>query len=185
MLASTLGDPDAVTTMLRPELLHVDDMLDPAFEYEPELPPSPAGPTHDRLLLERYSALWSASVAYRLDGEGRGWPALLTAANARLERAFPMHVEGAATVFADIVAGHAPRHRAFVQLATEPRGTSVGPVRGSRCALCGFPTYAFARPADIERVSTKVRKDFPAWHVDQPTCPQCVDLYDARLPASL
>lgn len=184
VLATTLVDADAAMAMLRPEMLHVSDMLDPAFEYEPELPPSPAGPTHDRLLLERYSALWAASVAYRLDREGRGSVALLRSARARLEAAFPMHADSLATAFVDIVAGRPPLHTAFVTLAIEPRRSSSAPARGSRCSLCGFPTYTFAGSADVERVSANVRLDFPTWSTDEATCPQCVDLYASRLPAS-
>jgi hypothetical protein len=184
IVPGVLIDAEAATAMLRPELLHIDDMLDPAFQYEPELPPSPAGPTHDRLRLERYGALWSASVAYRLDKEGRGSPALVAAAHARLERAFPMHAGAIATTFPDLLTAAPPRHGDFVAQATEPRGTPAGPVRGARCSLCGFPTYAFAKTADVVRVGATVRIDFPAWHAGEPTCPQCVDLYAARLPAS-
>ncbi|MFQ5652951.1 MAG: hypothetical protein ACE5IY_23735, partial [bacterium] len=39
---------------LRHELLHVVDMLDPEFGYDPCLPKSEIGPTYDRLLQERY-----------------------------------------------------------------------------------------------------------------------------------
>lgn len=184
ILPVTLVEVAAATALLRPELLHVCDMLDPDFEYEPELPPSPAGPTHDRLLLERYGALWAASVAYRLEREGQRSATRLQDARARLVGAFPMHADDLDVVFADLLAGRRLRHGELVRIATAPRGIDAGPVRGSRCSLCGFPTYAFADAVDVAGVGEKVRVDFPMWEANAATCPQCVDLYASRLPAS-
>ncbi|MBI3628618.1 MAG: hypothetical protein HY217_03365 [Candidatus Rokubacteria bacterium] len=69
--AATLGVPARWERLLRHELLHVADMLDPAFGYAPRLPSSPEGPAHDRRLAERYRVLWDAYVDGRLARAGR------------------------------------------------------------------------------------------------------------------
>jgi DNA-binding LacI/PurR family transcriptional regulator len=44
-------------------LLHIADMVDPAFGYQPAVPEVDGGPTYARLLQDRYRALWDVSVA--------------------------------------------------------------------------------------------------------------------------
>jgi hypothetical protein len=69
--AATLCVPERWERLLRHELLHVADMLDPTFDYAPRLPPSPVGPAHDRRLAERYRVLWDAFVDGRLARAGQ------------------------------------------------------------------------------------------------------------------
>ncbi|MGH7599202.1 MAG: hypothetical protein ACREOI_22830, partial [bacterium] len=56
---------------LRHEFLHLVDMLDPHFGYEPNFPTSEAGPAYDHLLQSRYSVLWDIIIDGRL--VQRGW----------------------------------------------------------------------------------------------------------------
>ena len=67
----SLLDPEASLAFLRHELFHIADMLDPSFGYQPSLPPSEVGPTHDRLIIERYRALWDTAIDARM--MRRGW----------------------------------------------------------------------------------------------------------------
>ncbi len=97
--AATLCVPERWERLLRHELLHVADMLDPTFDYAPRLPSSPEGPAHDRRLAERYRVLWDAYVDGRL--ARAGW-APAQAREARLEefaRAFPELGDRAAAAF--------------------------------------------------------------------------------------
>jgi len=50
LLASHVAQPDGLIDLLRAELLHVADMVDPDFGYEPELPPLQGGPSYEQLL---------------------------------------------------------------------------------------------------------------------------------------
>jgi len=59
-------DQSALLDLLRRELVHVTDMLDPSFGYERDLPPAEAGPSHDALLRARYRVLWNVTVDGRL-----------------------------------------------------------------------------------------------------------------------
>jgi hypothetical protein len=75
-----LAAPARALAFLRHELLHVADMLDPRFGYEPRLPPTGGGRLLDDRRAERYRVLWSVCVDGRLAAEGRA------SADARRER---------------------------------------------------------------------------------------------------
>jgi hypothetical protein len=63
--AETVADGAKLWPLLRRELLHVADMLDPAFGYEPALPAEvPRG--RERALRANYRVLWNAYVDGRL-----------------------------------------------------------------------------------------------------------------------
>jgi hypothetical protein len=169
---------EAVLTFLRRELQHVADMLDPAFGYEPSLPADGGGPTHDRLLMDRYRALWSAYIDGRLVRAGR------IPGSARNERwnefaeTFGMLGSGRETEFARFFDAPAPcSHADLVAFARAP-GIGGSPA-GSRCALCHCPTYQFETDISSELVEA-IRADFPDWDASSSICRQCADLYRAR-----
>jgi hypothetical protein len=77
-------------------------------------------------------------------------------------------------------------HPEFVAFAQDPRSAfgrvAVGPQPGSRCALCGFPTYTFApQPERLDPLTlAEIVSDFPQWHPTDGLCTQCADLYRAK-----
>jgi hypothetical protein len=181
---AALADGAAALAMLRPELLHVADMLDPSFGYRPHLPSSEAGPTHDRMLLDRYAALWSATVYGRLTLEGRARPGERGRVLARLVEKFPRLAPDAEAHFAAFLDGGRPAHEELVAFVLAPPSTPVlgVPEPGSRCALCGCPTYGFVAAEEADSIGGAIRADFPLWTRQDPLCPQCRDLYAAREP---
>lgn len=116
---ATLSDAEQALRLLRHELLHVADMLAPAFGYAPRLPPSPEGPLRDRRVAERYRALWDAYVDGRLARTGRA------PAEARAERlmdfagAFP-ELENPAAAFARFFDGADLTHADLAAFAQGP-----------------------------------------------------------------
>lgn len=182
----SLLEPVGLAQLLEREFLVLGDMLDPGFEYEPRLPPSEAGPTYDRLMLDRYGALWGASVEGRL-ARATGDPGggLRRAALSRYVRSFPMFADNPEATFARFFEGPRATHPDFVAFAQNPRRASgagkSGHVEGERCPVCCFPTYALTPGGSLpRRVADRVQKDFPFWSVSDGLCPQCSDLYQAR-----
>jgi hypothetical protein len=176
--------PDALLALLRAELLHVADMLDRAFGYEPALPEVDSGPTAARLLRDRYRALWNASVAGRLAGRGVADDALVARAQRDFATAFPMLDAAAPAAFARFFTDGAPTHAELVAFAVAPRGAGVVErlMPGGRCPLCRFPTHAPEPtpenlPADL---LADITARFPAWRPAHGICRQCADLYRAR-----
>jgi hypothetical protein len=175
--------PTALTRLLRPELQHVADMLDPRFGYEPRLPVARGGPGHERLLRDRYRAVWDAAVAGRL--ARRGW--LPEGERARCEaafaRAFPALGAGAPRVFARFFDEPAPTHAAILAFVAAP-GAHAAPGRSAPapCPLCGFLTAdPEPDPAALGRETlAEIAHDFPHWRPADGCCRQCADLYRAR-----
>lgn len=65
---------DGLLDLLRHELVHIVDMLDPAFEYTPVFSCDEDAAIPESAILERYRALWDASVDGRLAREGLASP---------------------------------------------------------------------------------------------------------------
>jgi hypothetical protein len=179
VLASVLADPQAALAMLRPELLHVADMLDPEFGYRPELPPAQSGPTQDRMLLDRYSALWTASVVGRLVSEGLVGAHARQRSAAQLAAVFPMHAERVEETFGFLLDGARPAHDDLVTIALDPRSLaecSGGNGHPHRCSLCGCPTSRFEPAVRLSGIVDAIRAHVPTWNPADPVCPQCADL---------
>jgi hypothetical protein len=182
----SLLDPDTLLGFLRHELFHIADMLNPDFAYEPTLPQSEGGPVYDRLLRDRYRALWDATIDGRL--LRRGWVSSSVRERCLRDfaRAFPMlgarAVEAFAKAFARFFDIDQHTHAELVAFAGNPGGVSGPLSHGGRCPLCRFPTYAFEPHAEQlpTAVIARITRDFPAWLPSQGLCPQCADLYRAQ-----
>jgi hypothetical protein len=183
----SLHDPLALLTFLRHELLHITDMLDPHFGYEPVLPVAEAGPPHDRLVRDRYRVLWDATIDGRM--VRRGW----APESIRIQRlkdfghTFPMFEEETAQVFARFFDQERHKHAELVAFAQDPRAavrvSRETPHPGGRCPLCAFPTYSFKpEPESLPaEVIAHITRDFPQWHPADGLCLQCADLYMTRI----
>jgi len=184
---STLAAAGQVLPLLRRELAHVGDMLDPAFAYEPRLPEQPLGPAHDRRLLERYSILWNASVDGRLVRLGRLEPRVRSERRTEFEIAFACLGPEGERCFERIFSGARPPHPELVGLASDPvagfglRAPSCHDT--GRCPLCGFPTVTLEPdPEDLpDEIRGAIAADFPDWRPERGICPQCAELYRSRV----
>jgi len=176
-------NPSALLTFLRHELLHIADMLDPNFGYEPALPPAEGGPTHDRLLRDRYRALWDATIDGRI--VRRGWaPESLRAERlSEFGRVFPMFGDESKNLFSRFFDREPHTHAELVAFVLDPKSFDdalKAPQPGGRCPLCGFPTYAFEPETLSPEVTAQIVQDFPRWLPSHGLCRQCADLYRAR-----
>jgi hypothetical protein len=119
-----LAAPAAALAMLRHELLHVADMLDHDFGYEPRLPHEdgrlPAG-----RLAERYRVLWDAYVDGRLVAGARAPAAVLAERLREFRAAFPELGDGAGAAFRRFFDARRRTHAELIAFATagrEPAG---------------------------------------------------------------
>lgn len=183
-----LVDAERAQEFLRHELLHVADMLDPRFEYQPSLPVAEVGPQRERLLQDRYRVLWDVYVDGRLSRLGWAPGGIRTTRLSEFSRTFPMLGEQAAQAFERFFGSSNLTHPELVAFAIDPErvvgSKKSGPHPGSRCALCGFPTFAF-EPADqlFGDLTRRISEAFPKWNPADGVCCQCADLYRSRLSA--
>ena len=189
---ATFLDEAASAYLLRHELTHIQDLLDPSFHHDPLSPLAQETPSEESLLRDRYRTLWDLSVDGRLERRGQLPPEMRERRGAEFRSLFPaLDEEGAAEVIETLWSGPRPSDpdlRRMVKGAPELCGrlgvSFRAPVSASRsslrrggmpCPLCRFTTFEWseATPALAEAV----RADYPAWAPSQGLCTQCANRY--------
>jgi hypothetical protein len=177
---TTLVDRDRLLPLLHHELLHIADMLDPEFGFEPWIGGREEGPTMENLLRERYRALWDVTIDGRLAAAGELPPNRKDLRRRDFLNAFPMLGEASESLFERFFDGPRPTHAELAAFAATP--VPVGGNRAvGRCSLCRMPSARLhSNPTRLEpQVQKAIRHDFPDWRPDRGLCLQCADLYAA------
>lgn len=182
----SLLKPETLLRLMRHELFHIADMLNPTFAYQPVLPKTEGGPTYDTLITNRYRALWDVTINGRM--ARRGWIAGSVRDEQLSEfiRAFPMLGERTEDAFNLFFNGLEHSHPELAAFALDPRaatGQAQGAsAPGTHCPLCRFPTYIFEpEPNRLgPDVLAAIHQDFPQWTPSLGLCEQCADLYRAN-----
>lgn len=188
----TLCDPVQCAYLLRHELTHILDILDPAFGYDTTRPLSEVSPSEESLFRDRYRTLWDLSIDGRLARKELLPQGLKDQRAGEFSSLFPnLGAEAAEQAVAalwndrrpssdelrEMVTGAASLC-AVLNIATEisDEGESrpvFGP--GSLCPLCQFPTHEWAETAD--ELTQAVKEEYPAWEPYQGICSQCANRY--------
>ncbi|MCG3128166.1 MAG: hypothetical protein CHACPFDD_03042 [Phycisphaerae bacterium] len=190
---ATLLDDAAFQYWARHEFQHVEDMLDPAFAYDPA--DRPDGPTAAarNLVRDRYALLWSLSVDARLASRMTLPAGVLPRRQREFAAAFGLSERRADELFASTWAAfrHSrPTHAALLSRAragasrdaneSNPQPPAAPPP-GAPCPLCAFPTFDWARPADLDAASAaQIQLDFPGWSPPDSLCGRCAELYRSQ-----
>ncbi|NIR71934.1 hypothetical protein GWO43_05880 [candidate division KSB1 bacterium] len=182
-----LAQSEPLLTFLRRELLHIVDMLDPEFGYQPTLPISEMGPTHQRFLQERYRVLWDIIVDGRL--LRRGWlPASIRDQHRkRFLNTFAGPPRDLETVFVFFFEQWPHTHQELVSFCCAPETwfVSANPVSTSKghCSLCNLPSFDLIGAKSIlpRTLLAQIQDDNPHWQAEHPICRHCADLYELRL----
>jgi hypothetical protein len=180
--ATSLLAPERLVERLSRDMLHVQDMLDPAFAYRREWPEE-FDPSLTRLMRERLGAAWGASVAGRLGGE-RDRGVLHAESRRRFLAAFQGLTPGSAeAAFKALFDGSRPTFPELQRLALHPAATCGEGPEVRACSLCRLPSPALrvVREARDGAQMRLIQRDFPAWDGDAGICPSCDGLYAARL----
>jgi hypothetical protein len=181
----SLLQPESAVTLLRRELYHIADMVDPAFAYQPTLPGADDAALYRTLITSRYRVLWNISISGRMIR--RGWlpGAARDQAFAEFCRVFPMLRDGWEKYFQLFFDADRPSHETLTAYAVDPReaaGLNAPGAATTHCPLCRFPTRGFEpQPAELAgHVLSAIAEDFPNWSPEDGLCVQCADLYRAR-----
>lgn len=189
---ATLLDAPAFSYFARHEFMHIDDMLDPSFDYNEAVRPRAVGRAAENLFRDRFAVLWGISCDARLESAGLMPEAVRSRRSDEFVRTFQ---------FADNTAARAafdklwetylrtrPAHPDLVERATrgiahENDATARTPssLHGSPCPICSFSTFDWADSDRVVTVAAAVSNDFPAWSSDLGLCGRCADLYLSRL----
>lgn len=173
--AETVSRPPRLLDFLRHELLHVADMLDARFGYEPRAL-GDEGSARLRLARDRYRAVWDAWVDGRLARLGRASSGVRAERLRDFARAFPTLGEATEPAFERFFGAERLRHADLAAFA-------IGAGAGRSCPLCGLPTPRL-EPAP-ERlpggVLAAIVHDFPVWAPADGLCGRCAEIYVSRV----
>lgn len=89
--AELLLEIEDLALVLRKELAHISDMVDPAFGYEPSLGETGEDIARENLIRDRYSLLWQVYVDARLQRQGKLSKNVLDVHRKMIRRAFASH----------------------------------------------------------------------------------------------
>ncbi|HLD77979.1 MAG TPA: hypothetical protein VJB16_03025, partial [archaeon] len=173
--ASRCLDHERLIAFLRHELMHVADMLDPDFAYDPHVPLGGSNEVEDDLIRERFRVLWDLWVHGRM--QRRGWPTLRddTARRQEFERAFSLLAPTRRTALVErLIRQGRWTQQELLALATDERLTKTLGQGGVRCPLCHFPTQDGVRDWSGARaaVAEAIRADYPSWSAGEGACGQ-------------
>jgi hypothetical protein len=117
--AESLLQPAAFQQVMRRELLHVADMLDPAFAYVPG--DLLGGTPRDNLLRDRYRILWDTYVEGRVRKQEAPPPDVLATLERHVARAFACEQsEGARRIIDYVFRAPALTHRLLLDWTRHP-----------------------------------------------------------------
>lgn len=173
-------DDRRLLAFLNHELLHLHDLIDPAFAYSPWLEGGTAAP--EKLVLERYRLLWDVTVDGRLTARQHETIANREQRWTEFCRAYSFWPEAErARIFQELWNASSPCHSDLLHLAGDPRGVAAaqGPCPGGRCPLCGFPTHDWAEATDLpaDRIAA-IQTEFPQWRSEHGICRRCFEIYE-------
>jgi hypothetical protein len=121
-------------TWARHELLHIDDMLDPAFGFDRAVRPAGDSVASRNLVRERYALLWAMSIDARLERHGTAAPEIRERRRQEYRRAFGPAGERAMGAFDELwqrFQTERPSHPQLLALASaatsEPRPSGREP----------------------------------------------------------
>jgi hypothetical protein len=180
----TLVDSDRLLAVLRHELSHIADMLNPAFGYDPAMPEAEGGPVHVNLILRRYRVLWDTSIDGRLVNLGRADASVRELRWGEFTSVFGMLGPSAEQFFDTWFTELSPTHNAMMKFATSPVAEGDDSRDSSKsgiCPLCHFPFVQTRQTGSpmTPKIMAAIAEDFPRWRADDGLCLQCLEVYSA------
>ncbi|MBI4659839.1 MAG: hypothetical protein HY735_13445 [Verrucomicrobia bacterium] len=177
------ADRQSLLAFLRHELMHVSDMVAPAFGYSREMGEAGQTASQLRVVRERYRLLWDITIDGRLTRSNRCTVAAFEERRSEFDRAYGfLDAAKRSAVFDSHWNAVQPRHRDLILLASDPRRLNASnlPVPGAPCPLCDFATFEWAELRALKsETANAIQKDFPGWTVEQGACFRCAEIYEA------
>jgi hypothetical protein len=202
------SDLDGLRRHLRHEWMHLDDMLNPEFDFTGRSPWGHLPPSEENVLRERYRAFWCASIDGRIEQSGREPEQPRHCRRAEFDKLFRKFPETwRDSVFGKLWDGPIVPHANLLSMADsreafqeyagaegEDAGdiTDVLPVSvGDACPLCRFPTHDWILPtvpnevgrgfvAGAAEVLARMHARFPNWSPAYGVCERCYERHETE-----
>jgi len=189
-----------IRRVIRHELMHVSDMMDKNFEYNVNEEFSKS-PMEERIMRDRYRLFWDISVDGRLTNKGLETTATREERKIEFDSFFSKIPEDTRDlIFSKMWEAEEPMtHNRMVELSKDTNKVlalaagsrsaeelveetkKLGPLPGTTCPLCGFPSFDWVEEAAEDEDIVKVLKeDFPDWKPQDGVCSRCAEYYKVR-----
>lgn len=180
---SQILNPPGLQRFLRHELLHISDMVDPDFQYDPRPLLGGVGQVEEELIRGRFRVLWDLYVTSRLIHRGKEPFLPLADLQVQFEKAFSNLDSGERSAILKKLIDQKRTQADLIALAQNDRFNKTLGEGGLRCPLCHFTSYGDKRTWNHAQspIINEIKKDFPRWNTTQGLCSQCFDLYSSRV----
>ncbi len=189
-----------IRRVIRHELMHVSDMMNKEFNYNVNEEFSPS-PMEERIMRDRYRLFWDISVDGRLVNKGLETTATRDERKREFDSFFSKIPEGSRElIFSKMWEAEEPMaHDRMVELSKDNNKVlalaagsrsaeelieetkKLGPLPGTTCTLCGFPSYDWVEEAAEDEDIVKILKeDFPDWEPQDGVCSRCAEYYKVK-----
>ena len=178
-----LLDRKLLTSFLRHELMHVSDMLDPVFQYQPDSKLGGINRIEDDLIRRRFQLLWNLYVSIRILKMGHVPFLAAEQLKTRLTASFPLMDQSAQEDKLDQVLGRENvTQEELLALARGERSHRLIGEGGHLCPLCGFTSFDRVDYAKLENrsVAQTIQTERPDWTPSLSSCRQCLELYQTQ-----
>lgn len=189
-----------IRRVLRHELMHVLDMMDKDFGYKMD-EDFGLSPMEERIIRDRYRLFWDIYVDGRL--VNKGMETIVTREERRRE--FDSFFSKIPTEKRELIfkkiwdAEETFTHNKMLEMANDinkvlalasvgpsneelvEETKKLGPLPGTTCPLCGFPSFDWVEEAgEDEDIVKIIKSDFPDWEPHNGVCSRCAEYYKLR-----
>ncbi len=189
-----------IRRVIRHELMHVSDMMNSKFEYDVNEEFSPS-PMEERIMRDRYRLFWDISVDGRLVNKGLETTATREERKREFDSFFSkIPEESRELIFTKMWEAEEPMtHNMMVELSKDTNKVlalaagsrsvdelveetkELGPLPGTTCPLCGFPSFDWVEEvAKDEEIAKVINEDFPDWKQQDGVCSRCAEYYKIK-----
>lgn len=181
-------DKPFLEAILRQELVHVSDMLDPEFQYSPDPIFGGTCETENDLIRDRFAVLWNLYVSSRI--QRKGFQSLVSRGRQKLDfdKTFSFWSEKKRNqVFEDLLNRDQWTHPELLRLARHRDQTRISDRGWFRCPLCSFSSYESVdcRVREAAAVVKRIEQDREDWEPERGVCQQCFAIYRSKLGVSV
>lgn len=179
-----VANQEYLKAFLRHEIMHICDMLDPAFRYNPSLELNALNDTEENLIRERFRILWAMFIDVRtaLNGLTPLWS--VEKHRRDFDRAFQFWSEDERSIVLNrLTSGELFTHKELLEWSMDRRLTKHLGEGGLLCPICLLPSFT-AADKDVSyfpEVVKYIKEDRPDWELKMGICAQCFDLYSSRM----
>ena len=189
-----------IRTVIRHELMHVSDMMNSKFEYNVD-EDFGRSPMEERIIRDRYRLFWDISVDGRLINSGRETTASKEERKKEFDSFFSKIPEETRDLIfeklwnseeplphnkmvelskdTNLVLALAAGNRSVDELVEETK--DLGPLPGTTCPLCGFPSFDWIEEvANDEDTAKVINEEYPDWKPQDGVCSRCAEYYKIK-----